>query len=84
MSLRGSVGVVQEIITDAAENITKLSLELGRKAPAIVCSDANLDLAVNAIVSSKVNFSGKVCNCAERVYLQDAVYDEFVAKIPKK
>tara|TARA_R110002033_G_scaffold171220_1_gene219020 strand:+ start:12084 stop:13523 length:1440 start_codon:yes stop_codon:yes gene_type:complete len=84
ISLTGSVGAGQQIITASAENITKVSLELGGKAPAIVCSDANLDLAVKAIVSSKVIFSGQVCNCAERVYVQDAVYDEFVDKITKK
>ena len=84
ISLTGSVGAGQQIITAAAENITKVSLELGGKAPVIVCSDANMDLAVNAIVSSKVIFSGQVCNCAERVYVQDGIYDEFVDKIIKK
>lgn len=84
ISLTGSVGAGQQIITAAAENITKVSLELGGKAPAIVCSDANLDLAVNAIVSSKVIFSGQVCNCAERVYVQDDIYDKFVDMITKK
>lgn len=84
ISLTGSVSAGQQIITAAAENITKVSLELGGKAPAIVCSDANLDLAVKAIVSSKVIFSGQVCNCAERVYVQDEIYDEFVERIAKK
>jgi len=84
ISLTGSVGAGQRIMTAAAENITKVSLELGGKAPAIVCSDAKLDLAVNSIVSSRVIFSGQVCNCAERVYVQDDIYDEFVAKITKK
>jgi len=84
ISLTGSVSAGQQIITAAAENITKVSLELGGKAPAIVCADANLDLAVNAIVASKVIFSGQVCNCAERVYVEDSIYDEFVARITKK
>jgi len=84
ISLTGSVSAGQQIITAAAENITKVSLELGGKAPAIVCADANLDLAVKAIVSSKVIFSGQVCNCAERVYVQDEIYDEFVERIAKK
>jgi len=84
ISLTGSVGAGQRIITAAAENITKVSLELGGKAPAIVCADANLDLAVNSIVSSRVIFSGQVCNCAERVYVQDDIYDEFIEKITKK
>ncbi len=84
ISLTGSVSAGQQIISAAAQNITKVSLELGGKAPAIVCADANLDLAVNSIVSSKVIFSGQVCNCAERVYVEDSIYDEFVDRITKK
>ncbi|WP_405290957.1 aldehyde dehydrogenase [Algibacter sp. Ld11] len=84
ISLTGSVGAGQKVISAAAENITKVSLELGGKAPAIVCADANLDLAINSIVSSKVIFSGQVCNCAERVYVEDSIYDEFVDKLTKK
>lgn len=84
ISLTGSVGAGQKIMEAAAQNITKVSLELGGKAPAIVCADANLELAVNSIVSSKVIFSGQVCNCAERVYVEDSIYDEFVDKLTKK
>ncbi|MFY0713675.1 aldehyde dehydrogenase [Seonamhaeicola sp. NFXS20] len=84
ISLTGSVGAGQKIMEAAAENITKVSLELGGKAPAIVCADANLDLAVEAVVSSRVIFSGQVCNCAERVYVEDAIYDQFMEKITKK
>ncbi len=84
ISLTGSVGAGQKIMMAAAENITKVSLELGGKAPAIVCADANMDLAINSIVASKVIFSGQVCNCAERVYVEDSIYDEFVEKITKK
>lgn len=58
-----------------------MSLELGGKAPAIVMDDADLDLAVKAIVSSRVINSGQVCNCAERVYVQKGIYDEFIARI---
>lgn len=84
ISLTGSVSAGQQIISAAAENITKVSLELGGKAPAIVCADANLELALNSIVASKVIFSGQVCNCAERVYVEDSIYDEFVDKLTKK
>ncbi|NRD23024.1 aldehyde dehydrogenase [Winogradskyella litoriviva] len=84
ISLTGSVSAGQQIISAAAENITKVSLELGGKAPAIVCADANMELALNSIVSSKVIFSGQVCNCAERVYVEDSIYDEFVEKLTKK
>jgi len=84
ISLTGSVEAGQRIISATAENITKVSLELGGKAPAIVCADANMELAVNAVVTSRVIFSGQVCNCAERVYVEDSAYDEFMEKVSKK
>ena len=83
VSLTGSVEAGQKIIAATAENITKTSLELGGKAPAIVCADADLDLAVKAIVASRVIFSGQVCNCAERVYVDDKVAGEFLDKLTK-
>jgi lactaldehyde dehydrogenase/glycolaldehyde dehydrogenase len=67
----------------AAQNVTKVSLELGGKAPAIVMNDADLDLAVKAIVSSRVINTGQVCNCAERLYVQEGVYDEFMTRLSK-
>ncbi|WP_216362694.1 aldehyde dehydrogenase family protein [Formosa algae] len=84
VSLTGSVFAGQKIMEAAAQNITKVSLELGGKAPAIVCADANLELAVNAIVSSKVIYSGQVCNCAERVYVEDSIYDKFLDMLAQK
>jgi lactaldehyde dehydrogenase/glycolaldehyde dehydrogenase len=84
ISLTGSVGAGQLVMQAASENITKVSLELGGKAPAIVCADANLELAVNAVVSSRIIFSGQVCNCAERVYVEDSIFDEFMDKVAKK
>lgn len=84
ISLTGSVDAGQRIISATAKNITKVSLELGGKAPAIVCADANLDLAVNAVFSSRVIYSGQVCNCAERAYVEDSIYDEFMEKMADK
>ncbi|MBA0197096.1 aldehyde dehydrogenase [Pectobacterium brasiliense] len=81
VSLTGSVAAGIATMTAAAQNVTKVSLELGGKAPAIVMDDADLDLAVKAIVSSRVINSGQVCNCAERVYVQKGIYDEFIARI---
>ncbi|OHX64461.1 aldehyde dehydrogenase [Flammeovirga pacifica] len=81
ISLTGSVGAGHKVMEAAAKNITKVSLELGGKAPAIVCKDADLDLAVKAIVSSRIIYSGQVCNCAERVYVEEEVYDEFMTKL---
>lgn len=81
VTLTGSVEAGQQIITDTAPNITKTSLELGGKAPAIVCKDAELDLAVKSIVASRVIFSGQVCNCAERAYVHKDVAGEFTEKL---
>ncbi len=83
VTLTGSVEAGQKIIAATAENITKTSLELGGKAPAIVCADADLDLAVNAVVASRVIYSGQVCNCAERCYVEASVADAFIDKLSK-
>lgn len=81
LSFTGSVETGSRIMAAAARNITKVNLELGGKAPAIVMADADIDLAVNAIKASRVINSGQVCNCAERVYVDRRVEDEFVAKL---
>ena len=65
----------------AAPNITKVNLELGGKAPAIVMADADMELAVKAITASRVINSGQVCNCAERVYVQHSVADQFIERL---
>lgn len=83
VSLTGSVAAGQAIISASVTNVTKLSLELGGKAPAIVCADADLDLAVKSVVASRVIFSGQVCNCAERVYVDKRVADAFTDKLIK-
>ena len=81
ISFTGSVETGAAVMGEAARNITKVNLELGGKAPAIVMSDANMEMAVKAIKASRVINSGQVCNCAERVYVQARVADEFVEKI---
>jgi lactaldehyde dehydrogenase/glycolaldehyde dehydrogenase len=81
VSLTGSVETGSAIMTAAAANITKVSLELGGKAPAIVMGDADMNLAAQAVKASRVINSGQVCNCAERVYVQRKVADEFVDKL---
>lgn len=78
ISFTGSVDTGARIMSAAANNITKLNLELGGKAPAIVLADADLDLAVKAIRGSRIINSGQVCNCAERVYVERGVADRFI------
>jgi lactaldehyde dehydrogenase/glycolaldehyde dehydrogenase len=79
VSLTGSVEAGAAVMRAAAPNITKVSLELGGKAPAIVMKDADLDLAVKAIRDSRIINTGQVCNCAERVYVHESIADEFTA-----
>jgi lactaldehyde dehydrogenase/glycolaldehyde dehydrogenase len=81
ISFTGSVETGSAIMSAAAANITKVNLELGGKAPAIVMGDADLELAIGAIKASRIINSGQVCNCAERVYVQAGVADRFVERL---
>lgn len=81
VSLTGSVDGGVAVMHAAADNVTKVSLELGGKAPAIVMGDADIDLAVKAIRASRIINTGQVCNCAERVYVHESVAQEFTEKI---
>ena len=68
----------------AAETLTPVSLELGGKDPMIVLSDADLDRAANAAAWGGMFNSGQVCLSVERIYVEEPVYDEFVAKLTKE
>jgi lactaldehyde dehydrogenase / glycolaldehyde dehydrogenase len=81
VSLTGSVEGGVQVMHAAAENVTKVSLELGGKAPAIVMQDADLDLAATSIRNSRIINTGQVCNCAERVYVHESVADKFTEKV---
>ncbi|MDN5873631.1 MAG: aldehyde dehydrogenase [Sinobacteraceae bacterium] len=81
VSFTGSPAAGSAIMANAAQNITKVSLELGGKAPAIVLSDANLDIAIAALRGGKALNSGQACNCAERVYVERSIADEFTEKL---
>lgn len=78
ISFTGSRETGSAIIASAAANITKVNLELGGKAPAIVMADADIHLAVKAIRTSRLINSGQVCNCAERVYVHSTIAANFV------
>lgn len=84
VSMTGSVPVGAKIMEAASKNVTKVNLELGGKAPAIVHKDADLELAATAIFNSRVINSGQVCNCAERVYVHEDVAEAFTALITEK
>ncbi len=81
ISFTGSVETGIKIMQTAAGNLTRVNLELGGKAPAIVLADADIELAANAIYQSRVINTGQVCNCAERVYVQRAVANAFVERV---
>ncbi|WP_106478008.1 aldehyde dehydrogenase [Phytohalomonas tamaricis] len=83
ISFTGSVETGSAIMRNAAEHIVKVNLELGGKAPSIVLDDANVDLAVKAIRSSRIINTGQVCNCAERVYVQRGIAEEFTDKVAR-
>ena len=84
VSVTGSVGAGESIMAAASKNITKVSLELGGKAPAIVCKDADLEKAAQWIVDSRIGNNGQICNNAERVYVDKAVKKEFTDILVKK
>lgn len=81
ITFTGSVATGSHIMQLAGKNLTRVNLELGGKAPAIVLKDADLDLAAKAIFDSRVINTGQVCNCAERVYVERDVHDALVAKL---
>jgi len=83
ISFTGSVRTGSHIMQAAGKNLTRVNLELGGKAPAIVLADADLDLAAKAIYDSRVINTGQVCNCAERVYVERSVHDALVERLQK-
>jgi succinate-semialdehyde dehydrogenase/glutarate-semialdehyde dehydrogenase len=79
-SFTGSTEVGKTLIRQCASTVKKVSMELGGNAPFIVFDDADIDAAVQGAVISKYRNAGQTCVCANRVYVQEGVYDEFVAK----
>lgn len=76
----GSTAIGKLLMAQAAGTVKKVSLELGGNAPFIVFDDADLDLAVPAAIISKYRNSGQTCICANRIFVQDGIYDAFVEK----
>ncbi|WP_293573291.1 NAD-dependent succinate-semialdehyde dehydrogenase [Phaeobacter sp.] len=80
ISFTGSTRVGKILMQQGADQLKKLSLELGGNAPFIVFDDADLDAAVEGAMISKFRNAGQTCVCSNRIYVQDGVYDSFVAK----
>jgi succinate-semialdehyde dehydrogenase/glutarate-semialdehyde dehydrogenase len=81
ISFTGSTEVGRILMRQSAETIKKLSLELGGNAPVLVFDDANLEQAVQGIMLSKFRNSGQTCVCANRIYVQDGIYEALSAKL---
>ncbi|MEK8052189.1 NAD-dependent succinate-semialdehyde dehydrogenase [Ideonella sp. DXS22W] len=84
LSFTGSTEVGRILAAQCAPTIKKLSLELGGNAPFIVFDDADIDSAVEGAMVSKYRNAGQTCVCANRLYVQDKVYDAFVEKLAAK
>ncbi len=81
VTMTGSVPAGTKVMEAAAKNITKVNLELGGKAPAIVTQNADLDLAAEAITTSRLANNGQACTNAERVYVHESIAEEFTKKL---
>lgn len=84
LSFTGSTEVGRILMRQCAPTIKKLSLELGGNAPFIVFDDADIDSAVEGAMASKYRNAGQTCVCANRLYVQEAVYEAFVEKLAAK
>ncbi|KEY65130.1 hypothetical protein S7711_04219 [Stachybotrys chartarum IBT 7711] len=84
VSFTGSTGVGKLLMKQSSDSLKKLSFELGGNAPFIVFDDADIDAAVAGAIASKFRSSGQTCVCANRIYVQEGIYDDFVAKFTDK
>lgn len=81
LSFTGSTETGKELYAAAAQNVQKISLELGGNAPFIVLDDADLDAAVEGAITSKFRNAGQTCVCANRIYAQGPIHDAFVERL---
>ena len=81
LSFTGSTRVGKILLSQSANNVQKLSLELGGNAPFIVLEDADLSVAATSLIACKFKVSGQTCVCANRIYVHESVHDTFVEKI---
>jgi succinate-semialdehyde dehydrogenase/glutarate-semialdehyde dehydrogenase len=81
LTFTGSTEIGAKLMAQCAPTIKKLGLELGGNAPFIVFDDADLDKAVAGAMASKYRNAGQTCVCANRIYVQEGVYDKFADKL---
>jgi len=83
VSFTGSTAIGKLLMRQAADTVKRISLELGGNAPLIVFDDADIDLAVKGAIASKYRNTGQTCVCANRLLVQDGIYDRFAAALTK-
>ncbi len=81
VTFTGSTAVGKKLMAQCASTVKRISLELGGNAPFIVFDDADLDAAVQGAIASKYRNTGQTCVCANRLLVQDGVYEEFAGKL---
>jgi len=81
LTFTGSTQVGRTLLAQGAEQVMKMSMELGGNAPFIVFDDADLDAAVEGAMIAKYRNNGQTCVCANRIYVQDGIYDAFATKL---
>ena len=84
LSFTGSTAVGKLLMRQCADTLKKLSLELGGNAPFIVFDDADIEAAVEGAMASKFRNTGQTCVCANRLFVQDGVYEQFAKKLGEK
>ncbi len=84
LTFTGSTPVGKKLVADCAKTMKRTSMELGGNAPFIVFDDADLEAAVDGAIASKFRNAGQTCVCANRILVQDGIYDAFAAKLAEK
>jgi succinate-semialdehyde dehydrogenase/glutarate-semialdehyde dehydrogenase len=84
LSFTGSTEVGKILMRQCADTMKKVSFELGGNAPFIVFDDADVDAAVEGAIASKYRNAGQTCVCANRIFVQEGIYDEFAKKLAEK
>ena len=84
VTFTGSTPVGKQLMAECAETVKRTSMELGGNAPFIVFDDADIDAAVQGTLVSKYRNAGQTCVCANRIFVQDGIYDEFAKRLAEK
>jgi succinate-semialdehyde dehydrogenase/glutarate-semialdehyde dehydrogenase len=84
VTFTGSTEIGKKLLAQAAQTVKRVSMELGGNAPFIVFDDADLDAAADGAIASKYRNAGQTCVCANRILVQDKVYDAFAAKLAER